>query len=327
MKLLALSKNPETLAHWNSHPLAPLVSMPFPKAREFWLAVSNDGSVLGQVGASLSLHHPGTGYVGFYSLRDPLDETTASLLLDEACRFLKASGANRAVGPMHLNTWLPYRFALPSSGPGPFMWEPGNHPNDPVLWKKNGFTREMLYASQGHDGLGQLVSAMKPAWDKARALGFSFRNVDSERLLDQELPILHRLSMAGFSDNHLFEPLPANLFRELYVPLAGKNARQNLALAAFVLSPEGEEVGFSFSFIDPSHGKPRVVLKTATILPEFRGRGLSNALFYETLGSLDLTLHTEFVAALVKQGAQSESYGKHCPMLWRHEYELLVRSL
>ncbi|NCY26692.1 MAG: hypothetical protein EBX37_18245 [Alphaproteobacteria bacterium] len=286
MKLLPLSTNPETLAHWSSHPLAMLIGMPFPLAREFWLAVADDGSVLGQIGASLSLHHPGTGYLGFYSLRNPSDEKVSGLLIEEACRFLEQAGATRAIGPMHLNTWLPYRFALPMSEPGSFIWEPKNPPEDPVLWKKNGFTREMLYASQGHDGLAHFVAAMKPSWEKVKKIGFSFRSVSAERLLEEELPILHRLSMSGFADNHLFEPLPEKLFRELYVPLAGKNARQNLALAAFVLSPEGREVGFSFSFIDPSHGKPRVVLKTATILPEFRGKGLSNALFYETLGSL-----------------------------------------
>lgn len=329
MKLLSLSTHPETMTHWKSQPLAQLVAMPFPRAREFWVATGTDGTVLGQIGACLSLHHEALGYIGFFSLKDANDDATAATLLNEACRFLQASGATKAVGPMQLNTWLPYRFALPTDpdSPGAFIWEPSNPPEYPEIWKKNGFVREMLYASQGHDGLAHLVKAMQPAWQKAKASGFSFRPLVPDRLLERELPILHRLSMTGFSDNHLFEPLPESIFRELYVPLAGKNARQSLALAAFVLSPEQKEVGFSFSFVDPSHQKPRVVLKTATILPEFRGKGLSNALFFETLGKLDLKTHTEFVAALVKQGAQSESYGKHCPILWRHEYELLVRLL
>lgn len=327
MILHSYSQHPETLRDWSNHPLSRLISLPYERPREFWVLKNDANSILGRVGAGLSPARPTLGWIGFFDLKDPEDFESASNLLENACSFLKRAGATRAVGPLHLNTWLPYRFALPTEDRQQFIWEPSNPASYPEHWKRAGFKREMLYSSEGHAEFGSLMERLKPEWIRARDQGYSFRPIDPERLLDHELKILHRLSMIGFSQNHLFEPMPEALFRELYVPLAGKNARQNLSLSGFVLSPEGEEVGFSFSFIDSSQGDPKVVLKTATLLPAHRGKGLSNALFYETLHGLDPGIHREFVSALVKEGAQSHSYGKKHPRLWRHEYELLYREL
>lgn len=327
MMLTSLSRSPETLKHWLDHPFERLIQMPYPKPREFWILRTPQGGLIGRVGAGISIARPGMGWIGFFDLKNPQDCQGASLLLEAACTFLKNSGATRAVGPLHMNTWLPYRFSLPTEDSIRFIWEPSNPRDYPEHWKRSGFEREMLYFSEGHGEFGSFISRLKPDWERAQAQGYSFRPISPDKLLDQELKILHRLSMAGFSGNHLFEPLPESLFRELYVPLAGKNAQQNLSLSGFILSPKLEEVGFTFSFIDSSQGAPRVVLKTATLLPDHRGKGLSNALFYETLRSLDPQVCREFISALVREGAQSHSYGKKHPRLWRHEYELLGRNL
>jgi GNAT superfamily N-acetyltransferase len=334
MKLISASAEPGIRTHWMEDPLRALLERPLPVPREHWVVLDDSGAFKGRIGAALSMGHPGLGTIGFFELARSDDEATCRLLLDAATRFLRGCGAKRAVGPMHLNTWLPYRFVTRHEGPGPFGWEPSNPPEYPELWKRFGFQSEQLYASQGHADPARFIERMKPAWDRAIASGYRFRSWNSERLLESEVPILHEISMRGFRGNFLFEPLPLELFRELYVPLTRKRAGTGgdpLALSAFVVSPEGREVGFAFNFLDDmgeaSGGAPRIVLKTATVLPEHRGRGLSNALMYETLKALDLTRHPEFVAALVRDGAQSESYGRHCPRIWRHEYELLSMQL
>jgi len=185
----------------------------------------------------------------------------------------------------------------------------------------------MLYSSEGHPGFGDFVARLRPHWSRAKDLGYRFRRLDPAALMEREVPILHSLSMRGFAANFLFEPLPLQLFKQLYVPTAAKTTSRSEELSGFVISPAGEEVGFSFSFIDSTGGVPRVVLKSAAILPEHRGKGLSNALFYELLKDLDPSVHTEFVSALVRAGAQSESYGRAHGTLWRHEYELLSKPL
>ena len=331
MKLLQASLEPSVHSYFAQDPLRAILAKPLPVPREQWVVVDDSGAFRGRIGAALSIGHPGLGTIGHFELSRPDDEPTCRLLLDAAAHFLRDHGARRAVGPLHLNTWLPYRFATRTDGPEHFAWEPSNPPEYPELWKRLGFRCEQRYASQGHADPARFLDAMKPSWDRALSSGYRFRKWDSSRLLDQEVPILHDLSMKGFRDNFLFEPLPIPLFRELYVPLtekrAGVDLDATLAISAFLLSPDGQEVGFSFNFIDPTGGVPRIVLKTATILPEHRGRGLSNALMFETLRGLDLSRHPEFVAALVRDGAQSESYGRHCSTLWRHEYELLSIEL
>jgi GNAT superfamily N-acetyltransferase len=326
VKILQASRDPCILSHWSDDPLKSLLTRPLPEPRDQWVVIDDSGALRGRIGA-----HAGLGTIGFFHLTRPDDQQACDLLLDAATGFLKSCGATRAIGPMHLNTWLPYRFATRLEGPGPFLWEPSNPPEYPALWKRYGFRCEQLYASQGHADPSKFVEAMRPSWDRAIAAGYRFRKWDAASLLEREVPILHSLSMQGFRDNFLFEPLPESIFRELYVPLtekrAGSEAEATLALSAFILSPEGREVGFVFNFVDHSGAVPRIVLKTATVLPEHRGRGLSNALLYEALRSLDLHRYPEFVAALVRDGAQSESYGRHSRVLWRHEYELLSLEL
>lgn len=327
MKLIAISQAPESAAHWQDHPLRGLLQLVRPPASEAWVLIEDDGKLRGRIGASLSATHSGTGYVGFFDLAREDDLEGASILLERACSFLKHAGATRAVGPVHFNTWLPYRFGLPHEDPLRFGWEPAQPPSHPGHWRHNGFGREMLYASEGHSGLAQFVAGLEPASKRARKLGYGFRKLDLARSPEGELAILHRLSMEGFAGNHLFEPLAFDQFRELYVPLVARNPQAAAGISGFVLDPSGKEVGFAFNFVDPTSGAPWVVLKTAAILPGHRGLGLSNALFHELLRGLDFGIHTQWVSALVREGARSESFGMRAPKLWRHEYELLSKTL
>lgn len=138
--------------------------------------------------------------------------------------------------------------------------------------------------------------------------------------MEREVPALYEVSMAGFKDNFLFEPLPFEAFRSLYVPIAGK---MDLSLSDLALSPEGKPLAFFFYYED--HGY--VVYKSVAVSPEARGQGLSNAVAYFAAEAGLKRGLTKMITALVKSGAQSESYAKKFSLLWEHRYALFVRKL
>lgn len=318
---------PEARALWSGDPLEALVFLPYPLAREFWLVRDTAGRVAGRLASGISLHHPERGYLGFFRLTDSLtsgeSERVAAMLLEQGCRHLSENGARAAIGPIALNTWLPYRFLLEPKDDLRFSWEPSNPPSWPEIWKRSGFEVEMTYASEGFSQLARFAERIRPAHERALAAGFRFVPIDTERLLDREIAKLHRLSMAGFADAHLFEPLPEPLFRQLYVPLADKNARGQLRHSCFIEAPNGESVGFSFNFVQGS----RLILKTVAVLSEYRGRGLSSAAMFPGVELAVREGVQDWVTALVRSGAQSESYGRHHPVQWRHEYVLFSKNL
>lgn len=304
---------------------AGFLEMPLPFAREFWLIRGEGDRIIGRIGANVSPVHPGFGYVGFFEV--DLDHRNvskvSSLLLRTASEWLRVLGVTEAYGPLTFNTWFPYRFRLPSAGQDSsplFSWEPVNPPEYVSLWIDFGFEEVERYHSQGLSGLQEFAELTRPAFEKATAKGYSFRSFNAERVLEVEVPLLYKFSMEGFKQNFLFEPIPFEAFRQLYVPLAKK---ANLSLANFVLDPEGKEQGFFFCFPDQGY----LVMKTTTVSEASRGLGLSNALMHvNALNALKQGCD-KFIPALVRAGAQSESYGKKSSALWKHEYALFRRSL
>ena len=65
------------------------------------------------------------------------------------------------------------------------------------------------------------------------------------------------------------------------------------------------------------------MIKTIGIDKSYRGSGLSNGSMYLSLKkAADMGIH-QMVAAMVKEGAQSESYGRKMKHMWTHLYEIL----
>ncbi len=295
---------------------AQFILMPKPFETEFWILQEN-GKTIGRIGANKSAVYPGYGYIGFFQAQD---QKASSLLIEEALKWLKTKNVQEVFGPVCFNTWFPYRFKLPSEDKLQFMWEPANPPEYPGYFLKTGFEICEEYHTDGHDGLEGIVSGTAHSLKKATDRGFTFRYFDEPSLLDKEVPILHRLSMEGFKDNFLFEPIPLELFRQLYVPLAKK---ADLSYAVFAMNENKKEVGFFFNFIDSEY----FVLKTATVSPECRGKGVSNAMLHlAAKKALDKGINKS-ISALVRSGLQSESYGRKQNQLWKHNYVLYRRKI
>lgn len=290
-----------------------LLHLPFPRPSEFWV----EASARGRIGANVSLTDPRRGFIGFYEAFSP---EVGKALLSAACQFLKDQGVTEVFGPLNFNTWFPYRFGLPHADTNQFSWEPLVTPHSAELWKAEGFEVAETYHSMGLDGLDEFCAKAKPAYEAALAKGFTFRSLDPEALETKEIPSLYRISMEGFRQNFLFEPLDAKGFAEIYVPAMQK---ADLSLSYVAVSPEGEDVGFFYGFADQGY----LVLKTVAVADKARGHGLSNALTYlQAKAALEKGL-TRLITALVKSGAQSESYQKRATPLWKHEYVLLKRTL
>jgi len=310
------------------------LSQPTPFAREFWLvreAGGDDARAINRIGASLSAVHAGAGAIGFFELdvEHPRAEEDGRKLLETACGWLKARGASVAHGPMNYNTWFPYRFRLeslencehedPSSGLQ-FAWEPVNPPRYVEIFLKSGFSHLEDYHSQGHAGLDAFAAATRPAYERALTKGYSFRPFDASRAMDVDVPALYEISMAGFKDNFLFEPIPFEAFRGLYVPIVTK---MDLSLSHMALDERGKAVAFFFCFEDQGY----VVYKSVAVAPSARGQGLSNAVAYLAAEAGLKRGLTKMITALVKIGAQSESYAKKVRLLWEHRYVLLTKAL
>ncbi|HRO66769.1 MAG TPA: GNAT family N-acetyltransferase, partial [Pseudobdellovibrionaceae bacterium] len=221
---------------------------------------------------------------------------------------------------LNYNTWFPYRFGLPKDDALTFSWEPFQPKEYPQLWMEEGFGVCESYQSVGLGDLQGYADKCKPAYDKALQNGFSFRTVDASRLESHEIPALYKISMEGFRDNFLFEPLDPQGFAGIYVPAMKK---ADLSYSFFALNKEGKEVGFFYGFEDQGY----LVLKTVAVLNEARGQGLSNALTYLQAKAALNKGHSKLITALVKTGAQSESYKKKATALWTHDYVLLKKEL
>ncbi len=298
-----------------------LLSMPRAFPAEFWLA-ERAGRVVGRIGANLSPVHRSAGYVGFFEvdLGDPDPDAVGRALFSAAETWIAADGRGTVIGPLTFHTWLPYRFRLGDPAES-FPWEPVNPPRYVAMFEDRGFVVDARYRSEAVTGLDAFVEATRDAWRVAVGRGYTFRRVDRGSFLSAEV---HALTVEAFADAYLIEPIPAALFEQLNVPLAERYGFEN---ARFVYDAAGEMAGYFFAFEDRSGPIPWLVWKTIALRRDQRGCGLSNALMHEVTREAVARGVDRAIAALFREGAQSGSYSRKCPVLWRHEYALFRQEL
>ena len=295
-----------------------------PKA--FWIAEEN-GVTLGRIGANVSGRDGGTGFIGFleFDADAPGGRVAASELINVARSFLHRHGVQRIVAPVQINTWFPYRYRLSEEDGRFFAWEPVHPPAYREAFEEAGFSIDTIYHSAAYGRLDRLLDMMMPAYATAVAAGYRFRPFDRLNWPGAEVPLLHRISRQAFADNHLYEPISLDVFRNLYVDIADKRCQHSRV----VLTAEGEAVGFLFGFLDrhrPDDDSPEecyFVIKSLAVLERERGRGLSNALVYAAMQEAAKAGARYGVSALVRTGIRSESIEKKGELFWRHRYGLL----
>lgn len=291
------------------------LNTPYPQPHEFWYA-KDENSFLGGLGASVYSQDPNIGFIGFFEilLDSNSSNLAASSLLKGAKEWLKNQGCTQIIGPVNWNTWFPYRFKSTHSQ-FKTSWEPIHPPEYVDLFKDFGFSNHQGYHSKGLDNLENFVNRTQSAHDNAIANGYTFRALNKETLFTNEIHSLYDISLQGFSDNYLYEPIDKDSFKYLYVPIADK---LDLSLAYIVTSPTGEDVGFFFCFKDQDY----LVYKSVAVKPSHRGLGLSNAVANKCGQEALKRGIKKMIVAMIKNGAQSESYGRNANEDWHHDYHL-----
>lgn len=290
-----------------------------PFEKEFWIAEDENtvDHCVGRIGVSLSQVSSDAAHVGFFEvdLSNPNAEAVAKELLAAVKAWALSRGKKELIGPLNWNTWFPYRFLVKSDNREFFAWEPVNPPEYPAFFESFGFTPTQEYHSVGVNRIDELYVKTKGDYDSLLSKRYAVRPFLQDDFLTREVPILYEISMEGFKSNYLFEPISLREFQAIYVPIANK---VDLSLSHFAVSPEGKEVGFFLIFPE---GKS-MVMKSTTVLPAHRGLGISNALTHiSSRKAMDLGCN-RFIPALVKAGAQSESYAKKGKPEWEHRYSL-----
>ena len=301
-----------------------MLELPWPKARNFFMATIGE-RVVATIGASLSARDPALGMIGFYEcdLAQPEAATASQALIAAAENFLRDNGARKLLAPVNYSTWFQYRFLKPGTEPPFYGWEPVQPPAFHDHFLQAGYAPGEEYVSVGHADATPFIQLYLPALEKALANGYTLRPFDSQAFLDRDVPSLYRITMAAFADSYLFEPIPFEAFRNLYVPIGNK---VDLSHSAILVNASGVEVGFVFAFFDPQF-RDHFVVKTLTVIPDERGKGLSNALVCYAFKRGHDHGSRRTVHAMMRSEGQSRSYGKYVTIDWEHQYQLMEKSI
>jgi GNAT superfamily N-acetyltransferase len=225
-----------------------------------------------------------------------LDGKSARKLLDHACVRMREAGRRIAVGPMNGNTWRRHRYVVSSEARGPFLLEPRNPAEYPVWWRSAGFTELSHYTSSVIDLDGRRVvsPAMKARLEDS---GIVIRRIDPDRY-EEELKLIHALSLKSFSGNFLYMPLDETEFLHAYSKVRDHVEPEFVRIA----ERDGVACGFLFGIRDleaeARDEKPAVIVKTLAVDPESRSAGLGSLLVDEVHAAACEKGYTESIHAM-----------------------------
>ncbi len=264
-----------------------------------------------------------TAYFGLldFDFNHPHIDVILSDFKNMVVKWCRDERVTQLIGPVNFSTWLPYRLTTMMDGDESFFsFEPDRPLEYASLLKEQGFVTNQLFTSKGFDNSDPIIEQTKSDYEKGIALGYSFEFMP-KTLSDDDIKDLHRLSVTIFEGNYLATPIDFPTFKALYVAQAQK---ENYEYSAFILSPKKERIGFFFNFIERDYS----IAKTIGVDRSHRGAGLSNGAMYVCLKKArDVGGIKKMVIAMVKEGAQSESYGRKMNLIWTHLYELLELKL
>ena len=210
---------------------------------------------------------------------DAKDEETSAHLLEAATSYLRKAGCTLAIGPMNGNTWRKHRFVIESSSRGPFLLEPRNPAPHPEWWRAAGFGELSRYSSSLMllDGEPAVAPALKARLERT---GIVIRPLDASRY-DDELRIIHEISLKSFSHNFLYTPLEEESFLGSYRKVKERVDPDFVRIA----EKDGVPCGFVFAIADleaAARGeKPALIVKTLAVDPSSRSAGLGSLLVDE----------------------------------------------
>lgn len=249
----------------------------------------------------------------------------AQRLLDAACSHLSEQGCTLAVGPMNGNTWRSYRFVDETDGHAPFLLEPRNPAEYPIWWREAGFEPMAYYSSSlmALDGGESISPALK---ERVSRSGIVIRPLAVERY-DEELEIIHSLSLKSFGGNFLYTPLDKQSFIAAYRKVKDHVDPDFVRIAG----KDGVPCGFVFGIPDleaAARGEqPALIVKTLAVDPGSRSAGLGSLLVDEIHCAAHAKGYSESIHALQHQTNTSlKITGRHEGKAFRR-YVLFSKAL
>lgn len=258
-------------------------------------------------------------YFGFFEY-ELLHQQLIKEAMQEAIEWAKEEGYCRILGPININTWFNYRFKVGFNGNDKdYLWEPTNPTQYVDTIKELGFTISQSYSTIATGDIEKMLVKAESAKKRILTDGYTIRPIDMNNL-QKELVSLYKISSAGFKDNYLYSPITQEQFILLYT--AGKD-HFDFSYTSFACDKNGDDVGFFFVLEQDEY----IVMKSTTVLPQHRGKGISNAILHPSFKRAIEEGKKGYISALMIDGAQSNSYSKHGSFLWSHQYALFEYKL
>lgn len=283
---------------------------------EFFILNVN-GKDVGRIGCNLSNAFERTGFFGFFEI-DLAHGKSASELIAAAQMWLKNKKVETLIGPIDLNVWMNNRFKV-KGHENNFSWEPNGPREYARFFEECGYHYAQEYISMIYNDNTLSYERTKSAYEKALSKGFRFRNLDFSDA--NEADTLYRLNISAFPTNYMYEPISKEQYKALHIKAA---STEQMRYSFMAISPDGEEMGYVYSFADRSY----LVVKTMLILPEFQGERLASALLHATFkqGRSDGLFRS--IGAMIRKGNVSQHFFDHlqAPNA-KNEYVILKKKL
>jgi hypothetical protein len=326
MKLVPIGEDLQLKSEFASFPgilrpeqILQILTLKFPVEAEAFL-IQCEGRICGRILLQTSSLSQTLGHFSLFYL-----ESSAEPFLEDIwskCEeWLKMRRVSEVTGPYLFSTYFPYRYRSDLDSKT-YSWEPAPSRRELELLKKLGFEIDQTYFSNFIEEYGIFASKGEKELSLAKAEGIVHRPISSETL-EKDVEIIYKLSMEGFTDNHLFAPIPLPLFKSLYLP---SFQHVDLRLSCIQENSRGEPIGFNFTFFDGE----QIVIKSVCVLPLYRGKGLLNAgIRYSMLQAFKHYPDVKRVAtALIHEGnGPSRHVANQSQELQRHEYVLLKKAI
>jgi hypothetical protein len=241
-------------------------------------AVLEQGVLVARLVASIDPRQRTTrgaiGCIGFIHLCPGSPQSSPTRVASErvlaaAIGWLRDRGVRVVRSPVQFSTWYGHRAIVsdfPDEGGQPgFPMEPANGAALVELLLAAGFTpahRAVSLAVRSD----AVIDSGGPILERLRRAGWRDRPL-RPRWLEDELRLLHRLSVEIFRDSWAFSELSLDEFSALYRPMAG---RADAGLIRIPIDADGQALGFGFAL--PSGpgpgGAPGFVVKTLGLVPD-----------------------------------------------------------
>lgn len=299
-----------------------IMDIQFPVPSEAFFFEDPTGEFFARILLQGSVLDPNVGHWGLFCMSSlPKHEDMFLKLWPQIEEWFKSRGMNKIVGPYLYTTFFPYRLRSDDL-PERFGWEPNQPKIDFALFKKLNFKVEQTYFTNFLDSYGSFATKGTRELEESLKLGFKMREI-TKATIEADVKIIYDLSMAGFTDNYLFAPIPYELFKSIYIP---SFQSVDLRLSCIQEDPQGKPVGFNFTFIMDG----QIVIKSVCVAPEYRGKGLLNAgIRHSMLRAMELFPEVQKIAtALIHEdNGPSKHVANQTQDRKRHEYVLMSKDL